>query len=524
MSEARSYDLVCKPWIPVVWRNDACEPNPPRVGIREALKRAREIKCISHTAPFIEFGLYRLLIMILLDAYSIAGERPTIGKMRAILESRKFNAPVLGRYFDTYARRFDLWSAEYPFLQMPMPSGTSEYISKMIAPVPSGTKIAFWHHYTENETRLSEEEVARELCAVTPFCFDYAPKDICTIGGDPPLYVLVLGNSLFETIVFNLPRPSGRVTVAQEMKCGPTWRCPVEDPEAIPHAPTLTQGWTWPVRRIKLQQGEGSGGIVMAANKAGAGKTAAKEKVKAWRDPNAATITDAKGIRHIRATDLVPVFARSSGQGDQNPMLFWRDLIPMFLVGSEGDLLKGQRVRARPEVVTNAIRLCESELFGLAVYGFVDKGGKNNKVFRTWFRSLLNFPLEVARDNRLSARAIASFKTTQDVADTLQTAVRILQPPTKASKNKRLRPGRAETDTLVDFWQTVELLLTRSYLGALANNGPHAEANLRAKLRRTARRAFGGATDPHRRTADGLFRIANANNWLERRLAQLLPK
>jgi hypothetical protein len=56
------------------------------------------------------------------------------------------------------------------------------------------------------------------------------------------------------------------------------------------------------------------------------------------------------------------------------------------------------------------------------------------------------------------------------------------------------------------------------------SNEPNAEGNLQGRVRKEGRDAFARATDPHRRTADGLFRIANASNWFEGRLAGLLPK
>lgn len=521
MSELPSYNLLCKPWIPVVWRNDAAEPRIPKIGIRESLLRAPEIQCISHTAPFIEFGLYRLLITIVLDAYIVARQRPTIGKMEAMIEAGHFDDLVLDRYLEEYKERFDLWGKENPFLQMHAVNGKSEDISKMIAPVPSGTKIAFWHHYAENETSLNEEEAAQELCAVAPFCFDYAPKDICTIGGDPALYIVVHGDSLFETIVYNLPRPSGRLTARQEMEGGPTWRCPVQDTTAIPHALTLAQGWTWPVRQIRLVPSGGSSAIGKAVNISGVGKTAAKQRVRGWRDPNAGTITNAKGVRHIRANDLIPRFAQSS---DQNPIMFWRDLVPMCLVGSEGEALRGERVRSRPEVITNALRITDGTLLRLSVYGFVDKGGQNNKLFRTWFRSVLTLPTEVARDNRLSAQAINAFKTTQKVADALQTGLRMLRAPSEAKKTARKDTHRDEGDALAVFWQSLEPVLSHSYLDALARKDSKAEEGMWGKVRRQAREAFSGATGPQRRTADGLFRIANASNWFERRLRSIQEK
>jgi CRISPR type I-E-associated protein CasA/Cse1 len=526
VSEPNSYDLLCKPWIPVVWRHNTLPPTEPKIGIREALERAHDIKCISHTAPFIEFGLYRLLITVVLDAHIVAERRPTIGKMKQSLGTGQFDTKIVGDYLNDHKGRFDLWADQRPFLQMPN-AGGQDAIAKMIAPVPSGTKIAYWHHFGEGETRLSEEEAARELCAVVPFCFDYAPKDICTVGGDPPLYVLVQGDSLFETIIYNLPKPSGRLTCRQDKEGGPSWRCQVSRASELPRSPTHAQAWTWPVRQVRLQAKDTNGCIAKAANTAGAGKTAARERIRGWRDPNAGTITDTRGIRHIRATDLVPSYARNGGQGDQNPMVFWRDLVPMCLVSSEGEGLKGERLRSRPEVITNALRVAQTDSLRIDVYGFIDKGGRNNKVFRTWFRSVFTLPTEIARDSRLSSQILDAFKTAQNVADWLQTAMRLLRPkmdalPRERKKLKETR--RTEGDTLAGFWQALEPILARSYLDDLPKQSADAKENLNVRLKQVAREAFQRMAASHRRTADGLFRIANANNWLERRLYRLFPK
>jgi Tfp pilus assembly protein FimT len=196
----------------------------------------------------------------------------------------------------------------------------------------------------------------------------------------------------------------------------------------------------------------------------------------------------------------------------------------MCFVASEGEVLRGQRVRSRPEVVTNALRITDGKAVRLAAYGFIDKGGKNNKLFRIWFRSVLTFPTEVARDSRLSAKAIHAFRTTQSVADALQTGLRMLRPLTEAKKTDMKRTYRTEVDSLSGFWQRLELALSSVYLDALDVGDLAAEEELWTVIRREARAAFTNATGPQRRTADGLFRIVNASNWFEARLSRLLPK
>ncbi len=520
MSEAPSYDLLRKPWIPVVWRSDAAEPRAPKIGIREAIERARDIGCISHTAPFIEFGLYRLLITIVLDAYIVAGRRPTIGKMRSLLDKGQFDKTIC-EYLKSHSGGFDLWARDRPFLQRRTPSDGGKQPSpkaavSMLPAIPSGTNVAHWHHYGEDEATLGEDVAAQLLTTVSPFNFKTKPGEARTLAGDPPLYALVLGKNLFETIVLNLPRPSGRITAKQEGDNGPAWRTQL-DLTKLPRTPTTAQGFTWPVRVITL---ENDGAMVTkAVNQAAYKKPTDKAKLKGgnfydarygWRDPSAGVETTSDAITHIKARPGVPI---------------WRDAVPLFLVASEGEALRSDRRRSRPEVISNALRVLDTPRFRVAVYGMRKKsGGGGDAKVEEWFRSVLTLPSEVARDTRLSARAIDTFKTTQSVADALQIALRMLRPPVKSGRNKRPPPGRGDTDALAGFWQNLEPTLSRTYLDELASGDSEAEAKWREIIRKEARDAFTRATAPQRRIADGLFRIANASNWFERRLARLLPK
>jgi len=525
VSELQPYNLLDQPWIPITWEDGTAD----NVGIRRALASAHKIRSISHTAPFIEFGLYRMLITIVLDAYILAGQRPTIDKMRAMFGKGQLEDSVLSTYLDSHSNGFDLWATDLPFLQ-PKPvndGGTKENakaVATMFPAIPSGTNVAHWHHYGEEEATLSEAVAGQFLTTISPFNFKVKPGEARTLAGDPPMYALVLAGegpkgqrpNLFKTIVLNLPRRSGRITAKQEQDNGPPWRTRL-DLTKLAKAPTVAQGFTWPVRVIVLEK---EGAIVAKAiNKAAYKKPTEKATRRGgnlydarhgWRDPNAGTETSKDEIRHIRARPGVPV---------------WRDVVPLFLVASEGEVLRGDKRRSRPEVVTNALRVLDTPKFRVAVYGMRKKSGGGGDVkVEEWFRSVLTLPTELARDSRLSARAVSAFKYTQKVADALQTAMRMLRPPVKASKGKRPPPSRGETDALGDFWQNLEPVLTRSYLDALASNKPKAEGELRVQVRKEARDAFSRATEPHRRTADGLVRTANASNWFEGRLASVLRK
>ncbi len=530
MSEKRSYNLLCQSWIPVVWRDDVPEPKEPKVGIREALERAYEIKCISHTSPFIEFGLYRLLITIVLDSHIVAGKRPTIGKMRQMLASGQFDASLIGDYLGKYKQRFELWGGGERFLQRkPADGKKAEAVVRMFAAIPSGTNVAHWHHETEDEIGVAEETAAQFLNAVSPWNFKTKPGEARTLAGDPPMYALALGETLFETIILNLPRPSGRTSSKHEQEAGPVWRTPLEDLTKLPKSPTIAQGFTWPVRIIRLEEGGSVGRAINYASYKGPSEKAIKANQKkvsegkpsdvlygntvAWRDPNAGTESDKDSVLHLKARPGVPI---------------WRDAVPLFLVASQGEALKGEKRRSRPEIITNALRATDGRDLWVSVYGMRKKSGGGGDVkVEEWFRSVLTLPAEVARDERLSDKALGAFKTAQQVADALQVALRMLRPKMAAvpREKKNLRnTQRGETDALAGFWQRLEPALARTYLDDLAAGKADAKKSLRTVLRKETEETFRTAADPHRRDADGLFRIANASNYLERRLARLLPK
>jgi len=522
MSDPHSYNLLTERWIPVTWRNDAAEPKEHRVGIWEALDRSNEIKCISHTSPFIEFGLYRLLITIVLDAYTVAGKRPTIGKVRALLSEQHLDAQVIHEYLDKYGEAFDLWNSRLPFLQLggrndDVKEPNPKPIVTLFAAIPSGNNVTHWHHYREGEdtAALTENVAAQLLTTVSPFNFKVKPGEVRTLTGDPPLYAVVLGRNLFETIILNLPGRNGRITAKQEQDNGPVWRTPL-DLHRLPRTPTIAQGFTWPVRAITLQR-DGPR-IARAINQAAYGKPTEKAKQKGgnlfdarygWRDPSAGVKTAADRIAHIKATPGVAI---------------WRDAVPLFLVASEGEALRNGKRRSRPEVISNALRVLDTPRFRVAVYGMRKKGGGGDVKLEEWFRSVLTIPTEVARDSRFSARAIYAFSRVQKVADDLQTALRMLRPLSEAKKADRKRIYHAEADSLNGFWQRLELPLSSTYLEALGSGDSAAEETLLNLVRKEVRAVFAHASGSQRRTADGLFRIANADNWFEGRLNRLLPK
>lgn len=64
-----SYNLLVEPWIPILW-NDG---RYGRVGIREALRQAGHIHCITSASPLDLFAIHRFILTLLYWKADLAG-------------------------------------------------------------------------------------------------------------------------------------------------------------------------------------------------------------------------------------------------------------------------------------------------------------------------------------------------------------------------------------------------------------------------------------------------------------------
>ena len=124
-------------------------------------------------------------------------------------------------------------------------------VSSIIHALPSGNNHIFIDHRTAEMHNVSIPQAFHALCASYLFCVS-GTAGPSSVNNTPPLYCVILGKTLFETLVYNMlseaeaqPMPYGAGNVP--------WR---EYPAIIPKKPiaavSFLEGLTWMPRRITL--------------------------------------------------------------------------------------------------------------------------------------------------------------------------------------------------------------------------------------------------------------------------------
>lgn len=132
MRERLSFNVIHEPWIPVETKTGEiiC------VGIKDALNNAHEYRRVSAASPVFSFGIQRILIALLIDAYRPA----TINDLREIISKGYFDKRVLNSYIsrcEADSNCFDLFDEKHPFLQTVFEEEETELIVKLF---PNGLR------------------------------------------------------------------------------------------------------------------------------------------------------------------------------------------------------------------------------------------------------------------------------------------------------------------------------------------------------------------------------------------------
>lgn len=247
------FNVMQDPWIPAADETGAVAER----GIYDLLREAHRLRGISMSSPMEEYGIYRLLCAFVMDAL-----RPRTADLRQLLVKGRFDMARFDSYLDTCRSEgvsFDLFDPERPFLQSKLdPKMDSEKnikpISEIDYAVPSGNNHVLFEHEPK-QFSVSPGEAARLLCAVNPFCTS-GLKGPSYVNGAPPLYVLVTGENLFQTLVYSsLPENMSKLPYAEPPVFW-RYRETVIPDKKVP-ATSVLLGMTFPARRLLLIPGKG---------------------------------------------------------------------------------------------------------------------------------------------------------------------------------------------------------------------------------------------------------------------------
>ena len=248
------YSVLTEPVIPVLMPDG----NEKSIGIREAILEAHHIRDVSGSNPLERYAVLRLLIAFTMDML-----HPKTGYDREeLLQAGCFDSGVLDAYVAKCEKggpRFDLFDPEHPFLQSKFDEKLDSKAKKPAAVIlhalPSGNNHIFIDHRLADSHRVTVPEAFRALCASYVFCVS-GTAGPSSVNNTPPLFAVMIGRNLFETIVTNMlseaeaaPLPYGEGEVA--------WR---KEREIIPKlqvaSVSLLEGLTWMPRRITLIRDE----------------------------------------------------------------------------------------------------------------------------------------------------------------------------------------------------------------------------------------------------------------------------
>ena len=497
-----SYDLRVEPWIPVISKTGELS----HVGFRDALVEAHEVRAVQDSIPTVEFGIYRLLTAMVLDIFEPSGP----SDLAQLIRNGCFDASSVNAYLDKWSGRFDLFDERYPFLQTSAMTESPGPLAGILPAIPSGTNVTHFHHAHEDDFSVGPPQAARLLasipCFMTAGGSGYSPS----INGAPPWYVLITGESLFETLCRN----SCVVPLPNDQGMGkPRWRetDPVERGDRI--SATLLEGLSWSPRRVQLLP-DGPGRCDVTGEECSLTVRSMRfapghRFVGAHTDPNVAYRIGNKGPLPLRP---------------QNGREIWRDTGPLaFLREHEYVTTKGQFRYERPMIVSQFAELVNLDVIDrtpplrLTVYGM--RTDMKMKVFE-WQKELLALPKQLMWEARFHRVAQEAIDGADQVAFLIRRNIQSLYPR-EGSGNKKANQSLVDR-TQRDYWARLRPDFEGRFLPSLAEGGPELSDDAIVEWRQSAtgvaRDCFEHAIDGNDTDAAALRRLATARQSFYRGL------
>jgi CRISPR system Cascade subunit CasA len=375
-----SFSVLTERWIPCRGLDGVVRD----YGLLDMLKQAHQLEGIMDPAPPIQFGLYRVAIAFVMDAFSLTEPRDLVD----LLDRKQFDIEAIHRYVASVApTRFDLFDKDTPFLQTNVLSAERTSVASLLPHMPSG----HFHHWPETDQAFSPAICARSLVTIAPFMTQGGRGYSPSINGAPPWYVLVRGANLFETLLLNCFTGSSTTLTGDE---GPAWRSAKRlAPRQPAYCDSLLEGLTWRPRQVRLIPGEG-GTCTYSGEQSPVlvreiwwGPGLAFRGQGGWFDPNVAYRYSAEGISPLRP---------------QEDRVLWRDTGPLLLLRREKHGQGENRVAfERPWVVSQFWQLRNDyDLYPDRRFDSVEAYGmrtKQMKVFE-WQCERLTIPDAIARN------------------------------------------------------------------------------------------------------------------------------
>lgn len=294
MQQRPEFNVISEPWIPV----ETKEGQFDTLGIRETLLRAHELRSVCAMSPLFTYGIQRILIAFLIDAF-----RPEeVDDLAELIGKGRFDEHTIDSYIDLCRQDgecFDLFNEKKPFLQTPFDNKDNqpELIVKLFTEWPEGNNHVHFNHAKEDSHLFTPAQCVQALCALPAFALNFGRATYFGINGQPPVYLLYAGNTLFGTLACSMIAKSEYSSNTFDEPPA-AWRSNtiVRSGEPLARV-SLLHGLTCQSRRIQMLPERKDEEIIIKYifyDKGWDYKT-----VSNWRDPHVAYYLDDKGVQKV---------------------------------------------------------------------------------------------------------------------------------------------------------------------------------------------------------------------------------
>lgn len=479
------YNVLAERWIPVEdLAGRQCE-----LGLKDTLLQAHLLRRIIDPSPLITYGIQRMLIAFLMDAL-----RPKhIEDLAALLARGRFDSAAIEEYValcNQDGERFDLFSAERPFLQSRF-DGRWDYqdninsIAYLFPELPSGNNHMHFNHCLQDEHSISAGMCARALCAVSAFTPAGGRGLSPSINGAPPIYVLIKGETLFETLLLSMVARSEIPNNLDFDQPPVAWRNDNSiDPGKKVAITSLLYGITWQPRRILLiPEYNEIGQLVVKRMYHQSGLMF--EGQATWKDIHVPYILDKEGKPDaLRPNPEIPI---------------WRDLHPAVLCN------RYSPTYMPPTILFHYDRIFEDfdrETRNINLYVFgVHMAGKAN--FDSWFSDEISLDRKIFENKEKSDFAFNCIQLIDSLRGSLRYALKLLLIDQKSLARKKEKQFSREViySGSAMFYDAMQQYISSDLLSKIAecdlqyNWEVEIDQRLKHHIRECAMNAFNAAAD-----------------------------
>ena len=252
MLKEPNFNLWSEPWLGVERADGTVED----VSIATALADAPTLRGIYDSSPLVTVAVQRLLTAILQDALQPRSKQDLIRLWRA----GRFPADKLTAFAAQFADRFDIFSAEKPFLQSaefsltPIKGDKVKPIGYILEDRPAGSAVTHYRHAYDAQQQFCASCAAKGLISLPAFASSGGAGIKPSINGVPPIYVIPGGDTLFDQLAASLLTPTFYPPTAANQDGIPWWRR--ENNEIGFKREVLAVGYlhglTFPARQVRL--------------------------------------------------------------------------------------------------------------------------------------------------------------------------------------------------------------------------------------------------------------------------------